>query len=289
MFRVRLAAGNDIPCIGLGTFKTKGQDLVFKTIEAALRAGYRSIDTASVYKNEVDIGNALKTLLPKFGLKRDDIFITSKLGPKDQGAGKCRQACLKSLENLQTDYLDLYLIHWPGTQGKKPEDQSNKDLRGESWKDLEVLYKEGKLRSIGVSNYEESHLKDLLSNCSVQPSVLQIEYHPHLVQTSLVDFCKEHNIHFQAYSSLGTTTDDNKLLSDATVLSLAEKYKKTVAQILLRWAVQQNIGVIPKSTNPVHICENIDIFSFTLSESDLETLSNLDTQKHYCWNPASVT
>ncbi|XP_045168314.2 glyoxal reductase-like [Mercenaria mercenaria] len=289
MIKLSSVTCKEMPIIGLGTFKLRGRDLVFQTLEAALAAGYRSIDTAAVYRNEGDIGESLKVLLPKFSLQREDLFITSKLGPKDQGAGKCRQACLKSLENMQTDYFDLYLIHWPGTQGKKPEDQSNIQHRQESWKDLEDLQKEGKLRAIGISNYEQRHLEELLSYSSIPPAVLQIEHHPHLVQTSLVSYCKQHNIHFQAYSSLGTTSDDNKLLKDPTVVTIAESYKRTPAQILLRWAVQQDIGVIPKSTNPVHIKENIDIFSFSLSDSDMDKLSNLDSQHHYCWNPASVT
>lgn len=288
MKMIKLISGTEMPIIGLGTYKVQGRDIIYKTLEAALAAGYRSIDTAAVYQNESDIGTCLHELLPKFGLKREDIFITSKLAPRDHGAGTCRNACLASLQNLKTDYLDLYLIHWPGSQGKQPEDPSNVQLRMESWQDMERLFQEGKLKAIGVSNYEQRHLQDLLAKCKIKPSVLQIEHHPHLVQKSLVSFCNQHNIHFQAYSSLGTTSNENKLLQDPTVLLIAKSYQKTPAQILLRWAMQQNIGVIPKSNIPSHIRDNIDIFSFTLSDLDMDKLSNLDTQHHYCWNPGHV-
>ena len=277
-----------MPMIGLGTFKIRGKDVVHSALDAALGAGYRAIDTASVYRNEREIGESLKELLPKYGLKREDIFITSKLGPKDHGRGKCRVGCLKSIAELDCGYLDLFLIHWPGVQGKKPEDNSNKQERLESWRDMEELFNEGKIRAIGVSNFEQRHLEDLLRDCSVKAAVLQIEHHPHLVQHSLVKYCKENDIHFQAYSSLGTTSDDNRLLTDPVVLELAETHQKRAAQILLRWAVQQGIGVIPKSTNPEHIRNNIDIFSFCLSDSEVSKLSSLDSQHHYCWNPSSV-
>ena len=211
------------------------------------------------------------------------------VGPNDHGQGKCREACLRTIANLGSDMVDLYLIHWPGVQGRKPEDIANKQLRLESWRDMEQLYKEGKVNAIGVSNYEQRHLEELLSECSVKPAVLQIEHHPHLVQQSLVRYCNENGIHFQAYSSLGTTTENNKLLTDPVVLQLAAAYEKTPAQILLRWAVQQGIGVIPKSTNPEHIRNNIDIFSFSLDEKDVSKLNSLDTQNHYCWNPSSVS
>ena len=288
MTNIVLSSGLNMPIIGLGTFKTRGKDLVYSVLDAALKAGYRSIDTAGCYRNEEQIGECLEELLPKYGLNRSDIFITSKLAPKDHGQGKCREACLKSISDLKTDYLDLYLIHWPGVQGKKPEDITNKDIRLKSWQDMEQLHKEGKVKSIGVSNYGQTHLEELLSKCSIRPEVLQIEHHPHLVQQTLVDFCFKNKIQFQAYSSLGTMSEDKKLLTDPAIVQLAESYCKSPAQILLRWAVQQGIGVIPKSTNPEHIKNNIDIFSFSLKDCDMSAIGNLDTQHHYCWNPSSV-
>lgn len=285
---VTLTSGGVMPLIGFGTFKIKGRELVYKVLDVALAAGYRSIDTASVYRNEEDIGESLKELLPKHGLKRQDIFITSKLGPKDQGCGRCRASCLQSLNKLHCDYLDLYLIHWPGTQGMQPGDTRHRDLRLQSWNDMVTLQKEGKLKAIGVSNFLQHHIEDLIKTAEHTPDVLQIEYHPHLIQKGLVDYCRSKGIHFQAYSSLGTTTDNNTLLTDPVVCKIAKQRGVTPARILLRWAVQQGVGVIPKSTNPDHIRNNIDIFSFTLSDQEMVSLDQLDTQSHLCWNPSQV-
>ncbi|XP_005089972.1 glyoxal reductase [Aplysia californica] len=285
---IELVSAWTMPYVGLGTFKTRGYDLLYTTLDAALAAGYRSFDTASVYRNETDIGKALKELLPKYNLTRKDIFITSKLGPADQGDGKASSAFSRSLSNLDCEYLDLYLIHWPGTHKLQPGDEQHKKFRRESWKAVEEAHRQGKLRSLGVSNYLQHHLEELLEYCTVKPSVLQIEYHPHLVQKSLKKFCDDHSIHLQAYSSLGTSASENKLISDPVVVDIAMKCEKSPAQILLRWAVQQDIGVLPKSTNPAHIVENMDIFSFSLSTEQLQALSNLDQQMHYCWDPVHI-
>ncbi|ESP02235.1 hypothetical protein LOTGIDRAFT_205112 [Lottia gigantea] len=285
---VVMNTGHKIPLIGLGTFKIKGSDLVATVLEAAISSGYRAIDTASVYKNEADIGRNLKEILPKYDLKRKDIFITSKLGPKDHGKDKCRASCLKSIEVLQCDYLDLYLIHWPGGQGLQPSDTRHKDLRRESWQAMEQLYNEGKIKNIGVSNYLQRHIEELLEYCTIPPAVLQIEFHPHLQQKPLIEFCQEKNIFFQAYSSLGTSDDNNKLLTDEVVITISKKLQKTPAQVLLRWAIQQNIGVIPKSTNSQHIDENQKITNFSLSSEDMNSLNNLESSTHYCWNPECV-
>ncbi|RUS87788.1 hypothetical protein EGW08_004453 [Elysia chlorotica] len=285
---IKLISGHQMPLIGLGTFKITGYEHVFKTVEAALASGYRSFDTASVYRNEIDIGRALKELLPKFKLQRQDIFITSKLGPAEQGKSNASQALQGSLQRLDCEYLDLYLIHWPGAHKLKPDDRMHRKLRAESWAEMENAHRENKVKSLGVSNYLPSHLEELLSTCTVKPSVLQIEYHPHLIQTNLKSLCDKHHIHLQAYSSLGTSNTENLLIKDPRVKEISAQCKKSTAQVLLRWAVQQQIGVLPKSTNPVHIAENIDVFSFTLSEEQMAVLSQLDQQKHYCWDPASV-
>ncbi|XP_060086015.1 glyoxal reductase-like [Ylistrum balloti] len=285
---VTLNSGVVMPLIGFGTFKIRGKELVYSVLDSALAAGYRSIDTASVYRNEGDIGESLKELLPKYGLKRQDVFITSKLGPKNQGCGRCRESCLQSLHSLQCDYLDLYLIHWPGTQGMQPCDARHRDLRLQSWGEMVALQKEGKLKSIGVSNFLQHHIEDVIDTTKHTPAVLQIEYHPHLVQRRLVDFCRSKGIHFQAYSSLGTTTDSNTLLTDSVVCKIAKQRGVSPARVLLRWAVQQGIGVIPKSTNSDHIRDNMDIFSFSLSDQEMVSLNQLDTQSHLCWNPSQV-
>lgn len=283
---VNLNSGSTMPIVGFGTFKIRGQQLISEVVDAALNVGYRAIDTAAVYRNEVDIASALESLLPKYNLQQKDIFLTSKLGPKSQGREACRKACEQSLQNLKVDCLDLYLIHWPGTQGRKPEDSQNAVLRKETWLELENLQKEGKLRAIGVSNYTANHLKELLSYCSVRPAVLQVECHPYLVQRELVNLCRQEGVHFQAYSSLGS--GGNKLLDDMTVKQIADKYQRSPSQILLRWATQQDIGVIPRSTKPAHIRENFQVFDFSLDPSDMEKLNLLDRSEHFCWDPVKI-
>ncbi|XP_052800720.1 glyoxal reductase-like [Mya arenaria] len=288
---VKLSNGIDMPIIGLGTFKVRGVDVLRPTLETAIAAGYRSIDTASVYRNEADIGLLLKELLPRHELERREIFITSKLGPKDHGKGRCRDACLGSLEKLGLSDIDLYLIHWPGTQGHAPGDAGNPTRRLESWRDMEQLYKQGKCRAIGVSNYTERHLTELLDQCEIAPHVLQTEYHPHLVRPGLLSLCQQHNILLQAYSSLGTTVSPeqkNKLLHDETVLSVSKEVNRSPALVLLRWAVQQSIGVIPKSTNLEHIRSNLEVFDFKLTNGQMDKLTSLDQQHHYCWNSETV-
>lgn len=282
----RLNTGSLMPIISVGTFKLRGAD-VYKCVEAALETGYRSIDTASVYRNETIMGQALQELLPKYSLGRGDIFITSKLGPKEHGAS-CREAALKSLKNLGTDNLDLYLIHWPGVQGLKSNDINTREIRKESWRHMEHLHKEGKLKAIGVSNYTLAHMEDLLSYCTVKPAVLQIECHPHLQQIELRELCNKHGIQFQAYSSLGTMSTEKPLLNDQTICKIAEECRKSPAQVLLRWAVQQNLGIIPKSTNAAHIKENISLWDFDLSKYQMEQIASRNSDTHYCWNPENV-
>ncbi|XP_039616688.1 glyoxal reductase-like isoform X1 [Polypterus senegalus] len=280
---IELNNGVQMPIFGLGTFRIRDYDVVFQTLDIALKMGYRSFDTATVYRNEHAIGCALKTLLPKYGLLRKDIFITSKLAPKDHGL-EAESACNHSLQQLDFDFVDLYLIHWPGKQGLKAEDAKNKDYRKQSWKAMEKLYKNGKFRALGVSNYTISHLQELLDKCEIKPAVLQVEYHPKLVQTDLLKFCQHNNIHLQAYSSLGV----GNLVLEPKIIELAKKYKKTPAQILLCWATQQGIGVIPKSVNPDRIAENINIFDFHLSTQDITEINSLNSGTRYCWDPQGI-
>ncbi|KAI8777502.1 aldose reductase A-like [Biomphalaria glabrata] len=284
---VHLISGHQMPIIGFGTYKIQGYDLIYTVLEAALAAGYRSIDTASVYRNESDIGKALKILLPKYNLERKDIFITSKLGPSEQGKGNAKAALLGSIQRLDCEYLDLYLIHWPGTSQYQPKDEHNRQLRKESWLDMEEAFKQGKVKSLGISNYLTRHIEELLSYCTVKPSVLQTEYHPHLIQADVKKTCDKHNILLQAYSSLGTTSS-KELISDPKVVEIAKQCQKSPAQVLLCWAVQQDIGVLPKSTNPSHIRDNFDIFSFSLTSKQMEELSHLNKEAHYCWDPSKV-
>jgi len=275
-----------MPMIGLGTFQVRGKETIEQAINAALNAGYRLIDTAQVYQNEADIGNLLKTLLPKYNLRREDIFITSKLAPANQGPN-CEKSIIASLEKLQTDYLDLLLIHWPGTSRFEAGDVRNKDSRRESWKILEKMHKEGKLRSIGVSNYNISHLEELFNDSTILPAVNQCEYHPHFYQPDLVKFCSEKGIHFQAYSSLGSQSRKGDLFADKKVLEMSDKYKCTVTEYLLSWSLCQGMSVLPRSSNPDHIRANFRAKDLMISAEDIEATKHPKPSK-ICWNPENV-
>ncbi|KAF3836943.1 hypothetical protein F7725_004407, partial [Dissostichus mawsoni] len=264
---VLLNTGVQMPLLGLGTYKLVGPEDVYQAVDAALAAGYRSFDSAAVYRNEADLGRVLKELLPKNGLTREDVFITSKLGPKDQGRERWKEP------SLDLGYIDLYLIHWPGTQGRVVNDQRNPGNRAESWAALEKLHAQGKLKAIGVSNYTPAHMRELIQSCKIPPALLQVEFHPRLCQTELRKVCEEYEVCFQAYSSLGK----GELVTDPVVL-----------EVLLRWAVQQGVPVLPKSSNPDRIKDNAKLFDFTLSDTDMDRLSALDCEHKYCWDPSEV-
>ncbi|XP_076026903.1 glyoxal reductase [Genypterus blacodes] len=280
---VLLNTGVHMPLLGLGTYKLCGTDAVYQAVDAALDAGYRSFDSASVYRNEADLGRALKELLPKYGLSREDVFITSKLGPKDQGVN-AMDGALHSLSQLDLGYIDLYLIHWPGTQGLDVADQRNPGNRAQSWVAMEELHTKGKLKAIGVSNYTPGHMKELMQSCKVPPALLQVEFHPRLCQTELRKVCVEHGVCFQAYSSLGR----GELANDPVVTEVAQRYGRTPAQVLLRWAVQQDVPVLPKSSQSDRIKQNAEIFDFILSEGDMDKLTELDCGQRFCWDPSEV-
>lgn len=284
--KVQLLSGNLMPLIGFGTFQIRGAQLIHNVLDSALRAGYRSFDTASVYSNEKDIGIALKDLLPKHNLKREDIFITSKLSPSDHGE-RVSQAVSKSLSNLDTTYLDLYLIHWPGAAGIPVDSSDNKALRIQSWKALIKAKSSGRLKAIGVSNYTIKHMQELLAHGEgVKPDVNQVEWHPHYYQTDLLDLCRKEGIFLQAYSSLGSS-NDKTLLRDPAVLDVATRLAKSPAQVLLRWAIQQNIGIIPKARSVEHIENNIDL-NFEIPENEMTVLNNLQKSDKYAWDPRIV-
>nr|XP_060614397.1 glyoxal reductase-like [Anolis sagrei ordinatus] len=281
---VWLNAGVPMPLLGLGTFCLRGDETVRLSLEAALENGYRLVDTAAVYGNEAAIGSALNTLLPRHGLSRADIFLTSKLSPKDHGEEQAEAACLRSLKELGCDYLDLYLVHWPGTQGRPQDDAGNRERRLRSWRALEKLHSGGKLRAIGVSNYTIRHLEELLAECRVRPSVLQVEFHPELAQSPLLSFCRREGIHLQAYSSLGA----GHLVGRPEVAKVAMRHGRQPSQVLLRWALQQGVSVIPKSASPSRVAENAQLWTWELSQADMEELNAMDCGKHYCWDPSGV-
>ncbi|XP_038045188.1 glyoxal reductase-like isoform X2 [Patiria miniata] len=280
-----LHSGLKMPLIGLGSDKLLGHDVVYNALDAAFKSGYRLIDTAACYRNEKDIGDCLLELLPKHGLSREDIFLESKLDPKDHGLEEAYTACLESLAKLQTDYLDLYLIHWPAKAKIKSDDPRHAGYRKESWMALEKLYKEGKVKHIGVSNYTLKHLEEMASYASIQPAVLQVEYHPLLVQRDLLQWCKANNVLLQTYRSLGK----GKLLSEPVVVAIAERIGKMPAQVLLQWAIQQDLGVIPRSGSPTHIEQNIASLDLEpLAEADLDALTNLHRGERLCRDPTDI-
>nr|XP_057922214.1 aldo-keto reductase Mvan_2161 [Doryrhamphus excisus] len=279
---VLLDTGAQMPLLGFGMYKLNPEE-VHRAVDAALAAGYRAFDSAAVYQNEAELGRALVELLPKYGLTRESVFITSKLGPKDQG-DKAMEGALSSLSELGMDYIDLYLIHWPGTQGLDVTDQHNSGNRAQSWAALEDLFIQGKLKAIGVSNYMPAHMRELMQSCKIRPAVLQVEFHPHLCQDELRSICKEWGVCFQAYTSLGK----GELFTDPVVAEVAKSCNRTPAQVLLRWAVQQGIPVLPKSANPERIKENARIFDFTLCEDHMARLSALERGRRFCWDPTQV-
>ncbi|CAH1366444.1 unnamed protein product [Tenebrio molitor] len=287
MMKTQLPSGNYMPLIGFGTFQIRGRALIRNVLDHAFAAGYRQIDTAAVYGNEQDIGTALKELLPKYNLKREDIFITSKLSPSDQGNAALR-ALQTSIKNLDCGYLDLFLIHWPGVHGIRGSHPDNQKLRSLSWETLIKSGQQGLVRDIGVSNYTIPHLTEIVSkNYNVKVAVNQVEWHPHCHEEDLKQFCQNEKILLQAYSSLGGSSN-LKLLSDAVVVDVANKLEKSPAQVLLRWALQQNIGIIPKARSKEHIEANIDL-NFVIPEEDMNKLSNLRTVEKYAWDPKSIS
>ena len=257
-----------MPVFGLGTYHSTGAG-INDIIAGALRLGYRHIDTAAFYRNEREIGEAIR----KSGIDRGEIFITTKLWNDDQGYDNALAAFNASLDKLGLDYMDLYLIHFP-VYGK----------RQESWRALEQILVDGRARAVGVSNYMEWHLHELLENSESVPSVNQVEFHPFLYQRDLLDFCSSKDIRLEAYSPL----TKGRRLHDPTLGELAREYDKTPAQILIRWSLQHDLIVIPKSINPDRIRENADVFDFSISPEDMERLNSLDEGFRSSWDPSKV-
>ncbi|XP_055036079.1 uncharacterized oxidoreductase YtbE [Misgurnus anguillicaudatus] len=274
---VTLTSGVQMPLLGLGTYRIQSYEQLYQCVDSALEAGYRCFDTAAVYGNEAHLGQVIRELLPKYGLSRKDVFIISKLAPLDHGP-KAKQGCLKSLEQLGCEYIDLYLIHWPGIEGFEPGDSCHAQFRAQSWATLEEFYTSGKFKAIGVSNYSAKHLRELLMMCHVPPAVLQLECQPKLIQRELRDLCTEKGIHFQAYSSLGK----GALLGEPGVVAIAKSCGRTPSQVLLRWAVQQGISVLPRSSQPCRVKENAEVFSFKLSENDIKMLDAMNCGARFC-------
>lgn len=263
---VTLNNGVDMPKFGLGVYKVDEGQTAVDAVKAALENGYRSIDTASFYKNEVSVGQGIK----ESGVPRKDIFLTSKVWNDEQGYESTLAAFERSLERLDTDYLDLYLIHWPV-----------KETFIDTWKALENLYHDGRVRAIGVSNFHIQHLERLLSEAEVIPAINQVEFHPHLTQEGLRAFCENQGIQLEAWSPLKR----GQLLDHPTLVSIAEKYGKSVAQVILRWDIQYNVVTIPKSITFERIIQNADIFDFELTEEEMKQIDALNENSRSGTNP----
>ncbi|WP_436376587.1 aldo/keto reductase [Cytobacillus sp. BC1816] len=252
--------GVKMPWLGLGVFKVKDGDEVVQSVKSAIKAGYKSIDTAAVYQNEEGVGQAIK----EAGVPREELFITTKVWNSDQGYDSTINAFETSLKKLGLDYIDLYLIHWP-VKGKYKE----------TWKALETLYKEKRVKAIGVSNFQIHHLEDLMQEAEINPMVNQVELHPLLNQAELRDFCKKQDIQIEAWSPLA----QGELLENAVLKEISQKYSKSVAQVILRWDLQNEIVTIPKSVKEHRIIENADVFDFELSSEDMDKISGLNENR----------
>lgn len=257
---IMLNNGKTIPQLGFGVFQVKPADTV-EAASAALQAGYRHIDTAEMYGNEKEVGEAIG----KSGLDRADVFVTSKLSNAAHRPDDARKAFDQSLDALGFDYIDLFLIHWPLPTRYDGDFVS-------TWQTLEEFYRDGRARSIGVSNFQPHHLRRLHAECEIPPAVDQIEVHPYLTQRDLRTFCAEHQITVEAWSPIAR----GKVLADSAIVTIAGMVGKSPAQVVLRWHVQRGDIVFPKSVTPARIKENFDIFDFELSDQDMEAITSLD-------------
>lgn len=260
-----------IPQIGLGVYKTQPGPDTMTAVSAALEVGYRHIDTAAIYNNEADVGEAISAS----GLERSEVFVTTKLWNDDHGYDNTLRAFDRSLAQLGLTYVDLYLIHWPVPI-----------LRLETWRALERLTLDGRVRDIGVSNYMARHIDEVLDYAPVVPAVNQIELSPYLYRTRLdtVERCRQHNIVIEAYSPL----TKGRKLEDPVLAEIGRVHGKTPAQVLIRWAIQHSFVVLPKSVNPARIQANYDVFDFELTEDHMRRLNDLDEGLVTGWDPADV-
>lgn len=256
--------GVEMPWFGLGVFKVSEGAEVIDAVKTAIANGYRSIDTAAAYGNEEGVGQGIREGLAEAGISREELFITSKVWNSDLGYESTLAAYENSLKNLGLEYLDLYLIHWP-VEGKYKE----------AWRALETLYKDGRVKAIGVSNFHIHHLQELLKDAEITPMVDQVEYHPFLTQTDLHEFCKIQGIQLEAWSPLM----QGKLLDHPLLLEIAAKTEKTVAQVILRWDLQNGVVTIPKSIKEARIIQNSQVFDFVLTDEDMEQISALNKNK----------
>lgn len=268
---IKLNSGTVIPQLGLGVYKSQNGPEVVNAVTWALEAGYRHVDTARIYRNEESVGQAIR----ENPIPREEIFVTTKLWNADQGYDATLRACEASLKDLDLDYVDLFLMHWP-VEGK----------RLASWSAMERLMEEGRVKSIGVSNFLTRHLEELLTAADIAPSINQIEMSPYIYlhRKDTIDFCRENGILIEAYSPLTR----GRKLDDPRLVVIAAKYDKTPAQVLIRWSLQHGFVTIPKSVNQGRIVENAAVYDFEITEMDMETLNGLDEQFTTGWDPSDA-
>lgn len=255
--------GNQMPMLGLGTFRVENDDTCKEAVKHAIESGYRSIDTAKVYGNEEQVGQGIKEGLESTGLNREDIFVTSKLFFEDFGRENVAQAYETSIQKLGLDYLDLYLVHWPGT---------NEAVMIDTWKGMEDLYKDNRVKNIGVSNFNPDHFEALLAQVSIKPVINQVEFHPYFTQEKLRKYLEAQNIYMESWSPFMNA----QILNDETLNEIGKEVNKSAAQVIIKWNMQHNVVVIPKSVTSSRIEENIDVFDFELSADQMKRIDDLN-------------
>jgi len=265
----KLSSDTTMPAIGFGLWRIKDRDKCIASVKSALEAGYRHFDTAQIYRNEAFLGEALKSA----NVSRQDIFITTKIWTDNFWWVDIIPSFEESLGKLQTDYVDLLLLHFPVTELRRP-----------AWRRMEEIYKSGRAKAIGVSNYTIAHLEELLAECIIPPAVNQVELHVFLQQPELVKFCQDHNIVVEAYSPLAHGSGlDNPILAD-----VAKKHSKTTAQIMIRWCLEIGTVPLPKSETPERIKQNLDVFDFELDQDDMAKIKTLESNLRTAWDPTHV-
>lgn len=257
-----------MPGLGFGTWQSAAGDITVNAVKQAIKAGYRNIDTAAAYHNEKSVGEGIRQAMEEYGVKREELFVSTKLWNDHRGYDLTMEAFDNSMKELGLEYLDLYMIHWPAVE-RWHEDW--REINRSTWKAFEELYRAGRIKAIGVSNFLAHHVQALMEDGEIAPMVNQIEYHPGFAQTESADFCQKHGIIVQAWSPFGT----GDVLKNVTLSEIAGKYGKTTAQICLRWLVQKNIVPLPKSVHEERIYSNTEIFDFQLSETDMQKIDGI--------------